>query len=142
MNDDPVGAGDYPLAENRQDLVRGQRGKSLDDLSLDAVERGDVDMRDLRITPRALRMQAEIARSVQRDKLAGNFERAAELVDIPQDYLMQIYELLRPGRADNKAVLQDVAKELRATYNAPLMASLIDEAAEVYARRGLFRTQD
>ena len=28
-----------------------------------------------------------------------NFERAAELVDVPQDFIMQVYELLRPGRA-------------------------------------------
>ncbi len=139
MSDDHLTTQDYPLAENRPDLVRGQRGTTLEDMTLAALENGDVDMQDLRITARALRMQADIARAARRDKLAGNFERAAELVDIPQAYLMQIYELLRPGRAETRAELQGVADELRATYGAQLMAEFIEEAAEVYARRGLFK---
>lgn len=139
MSHENLSARDYPLAENRRDLVRGRRGKSLEDISLSALERGDVVMEDLRITDQALTLQAEIARNADRDKLAENFERAAELIDVPQDYLMEIYELLRPGRAQNRAVLQGVADTLRATYNAPRMASFIEEAAEVYDRRGFFR---
>ena len=42
---------DYPLAETRSDKIRGQRGKSLDDITLDAVMAGKVTMEDLRITP-------------------------------------------------------------------------------------------
>ncbi|MFT7596452.1 MAG: propanediol dehydratase small subunit [Paracoccaceae bacterium] len=138
MSRETLTAKDYPLAENRADLVRGARGKSLDDLSLTALEQGDVVMEDLRITPDALTMQADIARTEHRDKLAENFDRAAELINVPQDYLMQIYELLRPGRARNQAVLLDVADTLRTTYDAPQMAAFIEEAAEVYDRRGLF----
>ncbi|MBL4769365.1 MAG: hypothetical protein JKY94_16955 [Rhodobacteraceae bacterium] len=139
MSRENLSAKDYPLAENRADLVRGRRGKSLADLSLAALERGDVMMEDLRITPAALTMQADIARTEHRDKLAENFERAAELIDVPQDYLMQVYELLRPGRARDRSVLQTVAETLRATYNAPKMAEFIEEAAEIYDRRGLFK---
>jgi propanediol dehydratase small subunit len=139
MSRENLSARDYPLAENRRDLVRGRRGKSLEDISLAALERGDVVMEDLRITGQALSLQADIARTVNRDKLAENFERAAELIDVPQEYLMEIYELLRPGRAQNRAVLQGVADTLRGTYDAPRMASFIEEAAGVYDRRGLFR---
>lgn len=139
MTRETLSAKDYPLAENRADLVRGRRGKSLGELSLTALEQGDVMMEDLRITPDALIMQGEIARTEQRDKLAENFDRAAELIDVPQDYLMQVYELLRPGRARNRAMLQSVADTLRATYNAPQMAAFVEEAAEVYHRRGLFK---
>lgn len=139
MSRENLTAKEYPLAENRADLVRGRRGKSLDELNLTAVEQGDVVMEDLRITPDALTMQADIARAEHRDKLAENFERAAELIDVPQDYLMQVYELLRPGRARNRAVLLDVAETLRASYNAPQMAAFIEEAAEIYDRRGLFK---
>jgi len=139
MSRENLTAKDYPLAENRADLVRGRRGKALDDLSLSALEQGNVVMEDLRITPAALTMQAEIARTEHRDKLAENFDRAAELIDVPQEYLMQIYELLRPGRARNRTVLQEVADTLRATYSAPQMAAFIEEAAEVYHRRGLFK---
>ncbi len=136
-----LGAQDYPLAEMRRDLVRGRRGKSLDDLDLAAVESGDVVMEDLRITARALELQAEIARTCNREKLAENFERGAELVEVPQEYLMEIYELLRPGRARNRSVLEDVAENLRATYNATHMAEFIEEAAEVYEARGLFASR-
>ncbi len=141
MNRDTLGISDYPLAENRPDLVRGQRGKSLDELDLAALQSGDVVMQDLRITARSLELQAAIARAANRERLARNFERAAELVEVPQDYLMEIYELLRPGRAQDKNALLGVADDLRDRYNAPRMAEFVEEAAEVYARRGLYRSR-
>ena len=141
MDHEKLGAQDYPLAENRRDLVRGRRGKSLDQLDLAALENGDVIMEDLKITARALQLQAEISRNNNRQKLAENFERGAELVEVPQDYLMEIYELLRPGRARDRSVLEKIAENLRATYNATHMAEFIEEAAEVYEARGLFASR-
>ena len=132
---------DYPLAENRAELVRGRRGKALDAVTLAALDSGEVDMEDLRITSAALEMQAEIARAANRDRLAENFERASELVEIPQDYLMRIYELLRPGRARNQDALLEVAGDLRRTYGATRMAGFLEEAAEVYEARGLFTSR-
>ena len=129
---------DYPLAENRPDLVKTARGKALGDLSLAAVEMGEVTLEDLRITPQALTDQARVAELAGRPTLARNFDRAAELVDVPQDFLLQIYELLRPGRAKTKADLLAAATTLRANYGAAKMASFIEEAAAVYERRGLF----
>ena len=129
---------DYPLAETRSADIRGQRGKSLDDITLDAVISGDITMEDLRITPKALADQAEIARAAKRPTLALNFERAAELVNVPQDFIMSAYELLRPGRAKTKEQLLQVASSFRQTYGAGQMASFIEEAADVYERRGLF----
>lgn len=129
---------DYPLAENRPDLLRTARGRGIDHLTLEAVESGDVTLEDLRITPAALRLQAEIAEAAGRPTLARNFERAAELVDIPQDVLLQVYELLRPGRAKDKAELLAAAARLRADYRATTMARFVEEAAAVYERRGLF----
>jgi len=129
---------DYPLAEKRPDLVRTRRGKTLGDLTLAGLEAGEVALEDLRITPEALRQQAEIALAAGRPTLARNFERASELVDVPQDVILRIYELLRPGRAKGRADLLDAAKLLRGTYKAEQMAVFIEEAAEVYERRGLF----
>jgi propanediol dehydratase small subunit len=129
---------DYPLAEERPDLVRTRRGKKLEDLTLAGLEAGDVALEDLRITPEALRQQAEIAVAAGRPTLARNFERASELVDVPQDVILGIYELLRPGRAKGKSDLLDAAKLLRVTYKAEQMAAFIEEAAAVYERRGLF----
>jgi propanediol dehydratase small subunit len=130
--------GDYPLAEKRPDLVRTRRGKTLDDLTLDALEAGNVALEDLRITPEALRQQAQIAVAAGRPTLARNFGRAAELVDVPQDVILNIYELLRPGRAKGKADLLEAAQLLRRTYKAERMAAFVEEAAQVYERRGLF----
>lgn len=129
---------DYPLAENRLDLVKTARGKALQELTLDAVMAGEVTLEDLRITPQALLDQARIATLAGRPTLGGNFERAAELIAVPQDYLLKVYELLRPGRAKSKADLLEAAKTLRETYRAEKMAAFVEEAAEVYEKRGLF----
>lgn len=132
---------DYPLAEVRPEAVIGQRGKTLDDITLEAILSGNVTLEDLRITGQALRQQAEIARDAGRPTLASNFERAAELVDVPQDTIMRIYELLRPGRAKSKADLTAAAAELRDRYGALQMATFVDEAADIYDRRGLFKNR-
>ena len=129
---------DYPLAETRPDSISGARGKKLSAITLDAVIAGDVAMEDLRITPAALKAQAEISRDAGRTTLALNYERAAELVNVPQDFVMQVYELLRPGRAKSKQQLLDAATTLRSTYGASRIAHFIEEAAETYEDRGLF----
>jgi propanediol dehydratase small subunit len=132
------GIADYPLAEKRPEIVKTSRGKALADLTLAAVEAGTVTLEDLRITPQALKDQAVIAERAGRPTLGRNFERAAELVDVPQDVVLKVYELLRPGRAKDKAALLAAAAELRDTYRAERMAAFVEEAAEVYERRGMF----
>jgi propanediol dehydratase small subunit len=129
---------DYPLAETQPGAVRGKRGKALPEITLDAVIAGDVTMEDLRITPQALQAQADVARDAGRPTLALNFERGAELVEVPQDFIMQVYELLRPGRAKSKEELLAAAATMRGTYKAERIASFIEEAAETYEARGLF----
>jgi propanediol dehydratase small subunit len=129
---------DYPLAEKRPELIRGRGGKALEEITLDRLVAGEVTLDDLRITPSALKLQAEIAEAANRPRLGANFERAAELVEVPQDFVMEVYELLRPGRAKSKAPLIEAAGKLRETYGATRMAAFVEEAAEVYERRGLF----
>jgi glycerol dehydratase small subunit/propanediol dehydratase small subunit len=129
---------DYPLAETQPEAVKGQRGKALPEITLEAVLSGAVTMEDLRITPEALHAQAEISRAVGRPTLGKNFERAAELVNVPQDIIMQTYELLRPGRARSKAQLLAAAALMRETYKAERIAAFIEEAADTYEQRGLF----
>ena len=141
MSGPDFSAADYPTAEKCPDQVRGQRGKSLEALTLEAAMSGEIEMADLRITPEALLRQAQIARSVGRAALAANLERAAEMAALPQDRIMQIYELLRPGRARTPEALQSAAAELRNDWGAPALAAFVEEAAELYARRGLFRVR-
>jgi propanediol dehydratase small subunit len=133
-----LGIGDYPLSEKRPELVHGRRGKPLGDVTLDSLVAGNIGMEDLRITAEALGHQAQIARAAGRPTLAETFERAGELVDVPQDFLMQVYELLRPGRAQSKIELLAAATTLREAHAAKSLALFIEEAAEVYERRGLF----
>lgn len=130
---------DYPRAETQPEKVIGKRGIPLPDVTLAAVLSDAVTMEDLRITPAALLAQAEIARSAKRNSLALNFERAAELVDVPQDIIMQVYETLRPGRAKSKAELLATADMLRNQYNANLMADFVTEAAKIYDLRNIFK---
>jgi propanediol dehydratase small subunit len=139
MSEEPLSIADYPLAEKRPEIVRGKRGKGLDEITLDALLEDHITLEDLRITGAALRQQAEIARAAGRGTLAANFERAAELVDVPQDTIMRIYELLRPGRAKSPEELLAAARELRDQHRAEGLAAFVEEAAEVYQRRGLFK---
>ena len=113
--------------------------KPLDSLTLEAVIDGEVEIEDFRITPQALLQQAEIARSVGRAALASNLERASEMTKIPQSEVMEVYELLRPGRAKSQKELLDVAQRIRSRYEAVLLAEFIQEAADFYHKRGLFR---
>lgn len=135
----PLTVADYPLAENRPDAVETNAGKTLDDITLEGVLSDRVTLQDLRITGRALRQQAEIATAAGRPTLAANFERGAELVEVPQDVIMRVYELLRPGRANSKDELSAVARDLRETYGAEGVAAFIEEAADVYERRSLYK---
>jgi propanediol dehydratase small subunit len=139
MSEERLSIADYPLAENRPEIVRGKRGKGLDEITLEALLEDRVNIEDLRITAAALRQQAEIALAAGRGTLAANFERGAELVDVPQDTIMRIYELLRPGRAQSQDELVAAARELRDQYGAERMAAFVEEAAAVYQRRGLFK---
>ncbi len=52
--------------------------------------------------------------------------------------IMEVYELLRPGRATEKAQLLAAAASLRNEYDASRIAAFVEEAADVYERRGLF----
>jgi propanediol dehydratase small subunit len=132
------GVKDYPLAEKHASKIKGARGKSLSEITLEAVMDGSVTIEDLRITPAALEAQADVARAAGRPRLADNFLRAADLVAVPQEVVMRAYELLRPGRAKSKADLLEMARTMRTTHKAERIALFIEEAADVYEARGLF----
>ncbi len=69
----------------------------------------------MRITPETLRMQAAIAQDAGRDRLAMNFERAAELTAVPDDRILEIYNALRPYRS-TQAELLAIADDLEQRY--------------------------
>ena len=129
----------YPLAERRPDLLSTGTGAPLESLTVENLASGIASQADIAIGADALRLQAGIARDAGRARLAENFERGAELVAVPDAVLLEIYELLRPGRAAGIAVLQEAATMLRRNYGAERVAALVEEAAQAYQRRGLFR---
>ncbi len=130
---------DYPLAETQPSKVLGPNCRSLEELTLQGIMDGTITMEDLRITPSALEAQADIAEAAGRPNLAANFRRASELTRVPQEVIMATYERLRPGRASRKQELLEAARQLRETYDAHRIADFVEEAAEVYERRGLYK---
>lgn len=129
----------YPVGEKQPDRVLTRNGHSLHDLTLDNLLTGDVTASDFGITAEGLRLQATIAEKAGRPNLAQNLRRGAELVEIPDDVLLSVYELLRPGRAQSADDLIATANQLRETYGAKETASLLEEAALVYEQRGIFQ---
>ncbi|CDQ46466.1 MULTISPECIES: diol dehydratase small subunit [Mycolicibacterium] len=127
---------DYPLSVHRSDLLFTPTGKPFDAVTMDAVIAGDIEAADLRITPEALRLQAQIAEKAGRTQIGANMRRAAEMTAISDERVLQIYNALRPN-ASTKAELDAIADELLDTYNAEHLATLVREAAEVYERRDI-----
>jgi propanediol dehydratase small subunit len=115
--------------------VRALSGRPVDELTLDAVRRGEVGLADLRIHPDTLERQAAVAEQHANPQLAQNLRRAAELTQLTDEEVLAIYEALRPGRV-TPAELTALADSL-AARGLPSCAALVAEAAEVYARRGL-----
>ena len=115
--------------------VRALSGRPVEELTLEAVRRGEIGLEDLRIHPETLERQATIAEQHANPQLAENLRRAAELTRLGDDEVLAIYAALRPGRA-TPADLIALAESL-ASRGLPRCAALVAEAAEVYARRGL-----
>jgi propanediol dehydratase small subunit len=117
------------------DAIRALSGKSVQDLTVEAVRSGEVGLADLRIHPETLERQAVVAEQHGNPQLAENLRRAAELTGLPDDEVLAVYEALRPGRS-TPAQLTEMAASL-AGRGLPRCAALLAEAAGVYARRGL-----
>lgn len=131
---------DYPLSKKRPELVKTSTGKSLDDITLDAIMSGSIKAEEIRITPQTLEYQAQIAESIGRPQLARNMRRAGELTRVPDARMLEIYNALRPNRS-TKAQLLAIADELDNKFSAKVCASLVREAANVYEARGVLRKE-
>lgn len=127
---------DYPLGVHRKDLLFTPTGKSVDEITIEAVVSGKVTAEDLRITPDTLRLQAQISEKVGRVQLGANLRRAAEMTAISDARVLEIYNALRPN-ASTKAELEAIATELATSYQAENLAALVREAAGVYERRDI-----
>lgn len=136
MNDVPKVQ--YPLMQHASDNLKAFSGRPLSDITLDAVEQGILTPDDMRIQAETLRLQAQVAEQAGYPQLAANLRRAAELTAVPNKEVLQIYDLLRPGRASYTRLIQ-LADYLEQTYQAAETAKFVREAAEVYQQRNLLR---
>ena len=115
--------------------IRTGSGRTLDELTIDALRAGRLAAGDFRISRAQLDAQADAAEAGGYRQLAENLRRAAELTWLPNDRAFEIYAMLRPGRA-SVAELHDLAADLR-RQNMARVAAFILEAAEAYGRRGV-----
>ena len=125
----------YPLSEKMTDTIKAPTGKTLNEITLEKLMSGEVTADDVKIAPETLEMQAQVAESVGRDAFARNLRRAAELIAVPDDRILEIYNSLRPYRS-TKEELMAIANELEDNYNATINAKLVREAANLYEARG------
>ena len=126
----------YPLGEYEKDRIQSKTGRKLTEISLDAVMKGQISSDDIKISKETLKAQGQVARENDNLPMEKNFERAAELVDVPDDVILKMYDKLRPNRS-TKLELVMMAQELIEKYNAKNCARLVMEAVEVYEKRGV-----
>lgn len=131
----------YPLSKSVAENLQAASGKSLGEITADAVARGTLTPADLQVSAETLQQQAEIAREAGYPQLSENLLRAAELTRVPNEMLLQIYEKLRPSRASYEELVQ-LAQILLEDYGATQTAAFVREAAQVYQERKLTGTSE
>ncbi len=126
----------YPLGEYEKDSIKSKTGRKLTEITLDEVIKGHISSDDIKISKETLKAQGQVARENGSVPMEKNFERAAELVDVPDDVILKMYDKLRPNRS-TKLELVLMAQELIEKYNAKNCAKLVMEAVEIYEKRGV-----
>ena len=120
------------------DTVRTTSGRTLDELTIEAVLAGELTAEDLRISGDTLRRQADVAEAAGYRQLAENLRRAAELTRISNQEVLDIYNALRPGRTTYGQLIE-LADRLENDLDAPLNAAFVREAAEIYLERTIVK---
>ena len=126
----------YPLGEYEKEHIRSKTGKKLDEINLSQVLKGHISSDDIKISKETLKTQGQVAKESGNVPMEKNFERAAELVDVPDEVILKMYDKLRPNRS-TKLELVMMAQELIEQYGAKNCARLVMEAAEIYEKRGI-----
>ena len=128
----------YPLKEKHPNIIKSKSGKGLDEITLEAIVSGEVTADDIKISKEVLVLQAEVARQEGKIQLAQNFIRSAELIEIPDDRILEMYNMLRPYRSTEEE-LKELSSQLRHEYDAQVCADFIEETLYVYKKRDLLK---
>ena len=126
----------YPLEQSEADTITSRTGKKLSQITLDEVKKGNVTADDIKISAETLKKQGQVAKEADNPTMDANFQRASELVNVPDDVILDMYNKLRPNRSTKKELIL-MAQELLQKYSAPHCAKLVLEAAEIYEKRGI-----
>lgn len=128
----------YPLSKSIPDKIKSKTGKTVNEINIENILSGKITSDDIKISKETLIKQGEIAEDAGRPQLKENFDRAAELTEVPDDVILKIYNMLRPNRSTKNELL-NVAAELRDKYSAAKTADFVLEAAKVYETRGILK---
>ena len=107
----------YPLGEHEKERITSKTGMKLTDITLDEVMKNHISADDIKISREMLEAQGQVAKEAGNDPMEKNFERAAELVDVPDEVILKMSDNLRPNRS-TKLELVMMAQELLEKYNA------------------------
>jgi propanediol dehydratase small subunit len=129
------------MTDKPEAQIRTQSGRSLDELTMAGILDGSLSEGDFRISAQTLLDQAAAAEAAGYEQLGENLRRAAELTQISNEEVLQIYSALRPGRT-SYATLISLADHIEQDLNAPRTAALVRDAAEVYLARGLVQADE
>jgi propanediol dehydratase small subunit len=129
------------MTDKPEAQTRTQSGRSLDELTMAGILDGSLSEADFRISAQTLLDQAAAAEAAGYEQLGENLRRAAELTQISNEEVLQIYSALRPGRT-SYATLISLADHIEQDLNAPRTAALVRDAAEVYLARGLVQADE
>ena len=128
----------YPLGLHEADTITSKTGKKLSQITLEEVKRGNVTSEDIKISTEMLKRQGQVAAEADNPQMAANFERASELVDVPDAVILEMYNKLRPNRS-TKRELAEMARELLEKYHAPHCAKLVMRKEESFFETGCRR---
>ena len=131
---------EYPLATKVPDIINTPTGRKLNEITLESVMAGEIKPEDIRISKDTLEMQAQIAEEMNRYAIARNFRRAGELISVPDERVLEMYNALRPFRSTKEELLA-IADELENKYDAKVNAEFVREAAQVYEDRKKLRVE-
>lgn len=121
---------DYPLLEKHPEMLKSMTGRPIEELTIDNVLSGKVTMQDGRIHKDTLLLQAEIAQSAGDIQIAANLRRAAELTNVPDEFILQAYNTIRPFRGSIEDI-NAIADTLEKEYDAAETADFVREAGEI-----------
>ncbi|MBS4749725.1 diol dehydratase small subunit [Carnobacteriaceae bacterium zg-ZUI78] len=134
VQSEEVGVEDYPIAQKHPDWIKIGKDKTYADITLENVLNDTITAKELRISSDILKKQGDIATAGGRPTIKNNFLRAAELVRVPDERVLEMYNALRPYRSSKEELLA-IATELETKYDAPICAGFVKEAALHYERR-------